>query len=323
MGTPQGALRITGFTKTSSLIYFLLTTGVFAVFCISELRWLNYGNREEGGWWLEWRGARTVGEAYWFREPTMKLGIQLHLWSVIPAGILLPLQFLPIMRRKYMYLHKISGKFLFVALMMGNITAIKIGPRSFGGSFDLQCFVWALSTAITVSIYKAWSGIRNLHIDQHRVWVIRCWAYACSILSLRIWMTPLILSILRFAPNRYHFVKSCSEIAFLYTTRAPEEMALMLTRFPACANLTAGVDTSTYVAVLAGMDARYPEQKAAMFNLVFCSSGVLGFLLNAALAEVYLNYTTDEDERLKKVSVARRKAAGLVPKEPKASSNGT
>lgn len=77
------ALKLTGFTKASSLIYFLLTAVVFSVFCLYQLRGLNYGNDEATGWWLKWRGAPAVGEEYWFREWGMKLGIQLHLWSVI------------------------------------------------------------------------------------------------------------------------------------------------------------------------------------------------------------------------------------------------
>lgn len=89
----------------------------------------------------------------------------------------------------------------------------------------------------------------------------------------------------------------------------------MLARFPTCANLTGGADTSTYVAVPTSLDARYPEQRAAMLGLTFSPAGVLGFLLNAVVAEVYLRYTTVEDERLKKVSIARRRNVKLEPKE--------
>ena len=38
------------------------------------------------------------------------------------AGILLPLQFLPVMRRKFMGLHRWAGRGLFVLLMIGNIS---------------------------------------------------------------------------------------------------------------------------------------------------------------------------------------------------------
>lgn len=38
------------------------------------------------------------------------------------AGMILPLQFLPVMRRKYMYAHKLAGRLLFVLLMAGNIS---------------------------------------------------------------------------------------------------------------------------------------------------------------------------------------------------------
>lgn len=38
------------------------------------------------------------------------------------AGVLLPLQFLPAMRYRYMYLHKVSGRVLLVLLPIGNVS---------------------------------------------------------------------------------------------------------------------------------------------------------------------------------------------------------
>ena len=44
------------------------------------------------------------------------------------AGVLLPLQFLPVMRRRYIYLHKVSGRALFVLLLVGNISKCNSPP---------------------------------------------------------------------------------------------------------------------------------------------------------------------------------------------------
>jgi len=59
--------------------------------------------------------------------------------------------------------------------------AFMIGNRSFGGTLDTQCFVVILASSLTVSIYKAWTSIRELRIDKHRRWVMRTWAYAGSV----------------------------------------------------------------------------------------------------------------------------------------------
>ena len=59
------------------------------------------------------------------------------------------------------------------------------------------------------------------------------------------------------------------------------------------------------------MHRAFPEEKAALLNMIFGVSGWLASVVHLILVEVYLNYTKDEDERLKKVSIVRRKAAGL------------
>lgn len=98
---------------------------------------------------------------------------------------------------------------------------------------------------------------------------------------------------------------------FMYReTSDPGVLSSLYTRYPACTgwNRTQG---DMYVAVNAGLSNGYPEQGAALFNLAFGVSGWLGGIVNILLVEVYLNYSKDEDERLKKVSILRRKAAGL------------
>ncbi len=64
-----------GFTKTSNIVLFFLTAGIFAVFCIVRLPSLNY----EGVW-----GKRIApGEWFWFRQGRYRVGMIIHLWSVL------------------------------------------------------------------------------------------------------------------------------------------------------------------------------------------------------------------------------------------------
>jgi hypothetical protein len=65
----------TGFTKTSNLLLFLLTAGVFAVFSAFHLKFL-----EKSGHWIR---PPSPGESYWFSDGLMRLGMQVHLWSVV------------------------------------------------------------------------------------------------------------------------------------------------------------------------------------------------------------------------------------------------
>ncbi|KAH6669220.1 hypothetical protein B0J14DRAFT_598183 [Halenospora varia] len=330
-------LRLTGFAKTSNLIMFILTVGSFAYFSAYQLTYLRVGDSElsgglngtlggvKGGWGLggekkiRWASPKSAGEVYWFSKAGMlDIGMQVHLWSVVPAGILLPLQFLPIMRRKYMYAHKLAGRLLFILLMIGNVTALMIVKRSFGGTLDTHVFASVLAVANTFSMYKAWSSIRNLHIDQHRAWVLRTWAYACSILSLRIAMYPIVIAYRIFQSTGYKYVHSCAEIIYMYAYKQlpSSSISAMYERYPSCANLTTEVAKSTFVVVNAQMT-QNPEERSGIINLVFGASGVVGFLVNAALVEWYLRSTREEEERLRKYSSMRRKAMGWEKEEVK------
>jgi hypothetical protein len=67
-------LRWTGFTKTSNLVLFILTAGVFAIFCASQFEFMRNG---------QWMKPIAPGEIFWFREGLMYWGFQIHLWSVV------------------------------------------------------------------------------------------------------------------------------------------------------------------------------------------------------------------------------------------------
>ncbi|CAG8974959.1 hypothetical protein HYALB_00007636 [Hymenoscyphus albidus] len=300
--SPPALLRITGFTRRSNLVYFLLTACVFAIFCLRH---------------VNWKKPSIPGEEYWYgREEDwgMKVAIHVHLLCVIPAGMLLPLQFLPVMRKKYIGLHRYSGRLLFVLLIVGNITALRLGPKSVGGTIDTQSLIIVVAIGSTISIFKSWSAIRGLRIDLHRVWAMRTWALIGSILTLRIMLYPLIIGILVLSPNQYHVAKSCAEIIFLYPPHFTNSTAFsdLYQRYPLCRGGNAMEET--FVAVTVTMNRERPEEMAAMFHATFGAAFWLGLAINMLACEIYLHATRDEDEGLKKVSMSKRKALGLEAK---------
>lgn len=85
----------------------------------------------------------------------------------------------------------------------------------------------------------------------------------------------------------------------------------LYTRYPACVGYDKLRMGDVYVIVNAGLHRYFPEERAALLNMIFGVSGWAAILVHVLLIEVYLNYTKAEDERLKKVSTARRRAAGF------------
>lgn len=85
----------------------------------------------------------------------------------------------------------------------------------------------------------------------------------------------------------------------------------MYARYPACVGYDKTSMGDVHVMVNASLHRAFPEQRAALINMVFGVSGWTALVVHILLTEIYLSYTRDEDERLRKVSVLRRKAAGL------------
>lgn len=126
-------------------------------------------------------------------------------------------------------------------------------------------------------------------------------------------MVTLIIGIDAICPNRFHFVLSCEELAYLYRPY-PSRLASLATRYPSCASLGNGTGSAAvFVAVPANL--AQPENRTAISNLVFGASGVVGYIINVFLLEVYFRKTKGESERLRMVSEVRRRAAGLEKKE--------
>jgi hypothetical protein len=70
----QTVLRWTGFTKTSSLILFTFTVGIFSIFSAFQTMSLEEGHPLK---------ADPPGEHFWFGARWMRLAMQAHLYSVI------------------------------------------------------------------------------------------------------------------------------------------------------------------------------------------------------------------------------------------------
>jgi hypothetical protein len=64
---------------------------------------------------------------------------------------------------------------------MQALAALVVSKQAYGRTLTLQVGVPFLAGLIVYSMYKAVTSIRNLHIDQHRAWVLRTWAYAGSV----------------------------------------------------------------------------------------------------------------------------------------------
>ena len=131
-------------------------------------------------------------------------------------------------------------------------------------------------------------------------------------------MIILAISINKLSPNSYKSILPCNEIIYIYqfVTNLSHSSSLS-SRYPACVGLEDSESGSdVYVVVNATLaNGRLPEEKAALMNMIFGVSGWIALLLHILLVEIYLSYSKEEDEKLKKISALRRKTAGHEVKQ--------
>jgi hypothetical protein len=130
---------------------------------------------------------------------------------------------------------------------------------------------------------------------------------------MRVFLTLVALSA-KLSSRSYHTVSTCQELIFMYEGYSlPVED--IYTTYPTCLNFTASIPA--YVVVNADITNQRPEEVASILELSFGTCAWMAMVIHIFVIEWYLRATQDEDERLQKVSMARRRAAGLVDRAGK------
>lgn len=105
----------------------------------------------------------------------------MHLGGILPASILVILQFIPAIRHKMLLFHRINGYGVMLLSLVGVVGAFMIARNTFGGGLDVQTHI-GLSGLIFVScLALAYYNIKRLQIEQHRAWMLRGWVTVCNI----------------------------------------------------------------------------------------------------------------------------------------------
>ncbi|KAI4253168.1 MAG: hypothetical protein LQ352_003852 [Teloschistes flavicans] len=231
----------------------------------------------------------SPGDWYYFREGLYGAAIRIHLFTTIPAGLMMLLQFVPKLRARALDLHRINGYTVIALMSIGNVTALLVMRRSFGGDIAVQSAVVTLAVASQIAMYQAWRNAKMHRIGQHRMWAMRAMIWMACIVSTRVVMPIAVMSLS--AMDNYFFVKSCHELDFIQrqgkTIFSDGSMRPVAELYPEC-----GSDTSTeekWVAVKGKFDLSRPDQVGAALNLTFGMGLWLCFCLHAAALEVYFD----------------------------------
>lgn len=169
-----------GFTKAYNFVLWFIFTGGLLSFTLARLPYLDY-------WGLFCDPEAQVppslhtapGECYFDLRGHTKVGMLLHLSTILPAGILVCFQFVPVIRHRLLLLHRINGYLVLMLSVVSNAGAFMLVRHSFGGEIGTQIFLTVLGVMFLFALLPAYVNIKRLQIEQHRGWMLRAWLYVC------------------------------------------------------------------------------------------------------------------------------------------------
>jgi hypothetical protein len=265
-------------------------------FTLARLPYLNVGGPAPSSF----KNGASPGEWYYLKSGHYRLGITLHLVTILPAGLLVVWQFVPIIRWRFPLFHHVNGYLVMILIILSNIGALMIARRSFGGGLDVQAAIGSLVILSIIAICMSHYNIRRLQIDQHRAWMLRAVFYIGVIITARV--IQLLNSLIITKAKDYYQIQTCGEVASNYGSIPPPRVPAM---YHHCLNATA----DTNVITNANFHGQ-PEQVGASLGLGFGMAMWVGLLLHLVGVEIYLNLTPSESYRLRNVSYERQLEAG-------------
>jgi uncharacterized membrane protein len=262
-------------------------------FCLARLPYLDINH---------FKTHVAPGEWYWYQEGLHRIGIRLHLATILPAGLLMVLQFVPNIRRRAMSLHRINGTVVMVLILVSNVAALMATRRSFGGDIATQAIIGLLAVATTFGIALAYYNIKVFQIDQHRAWTLRTIFYLGVIITTRI-ILP-ISAIITSKINTYNIVMNCGEIESMRGMQYLREV------YPDCI-----VNSALLIHELKVVRATFSngmlEEVAGALRVNFGMALWLATALHAVGVEIYLALTPGEAQRLRMISYRKQMEAGF------------
>ncbi|KAI1178460.1 hypothetical protein F4777DRAFT_575994 [Nemania sp. FL0916] len=292
-----------GFSKGYNFALWFVFCGALFAFSLARLPYLNFWgifcNPNRKG-----PNAAMPGECFYFTQPgRYHVGIIIHLATVLPGSLLAVVQFVPVIRRKFILLHRINGYVVVVLGLLGAASALVIAPQSAGGGLDVHTLVGLLSILFVGSLIMGFINIKRLQLEEHRAWMIRAWALAASIITTRLIL--FIIAIIITYMSNYYLAQPCDKINF---TLKGKDATLAL--YPECAPFFSGENPDQHAVVKAKYGGNIMEIGTAL-NLSFGPAAWLALFIHAFAAELYLRLTPAESDRLRNISYKRQLDAGM------------
>ena len=239
------------------------------------------------------------------KDRRTKIGFALHVFTVLPAGILAVFQFVPAIRHKALLYHRMAGYTAITLMFVANAGAVIMSQEIHGGTIEIRALVGIVALMTTGGLVIAVYNIKKQQLDQHRAWMLRSWFWLGFIVTLRI-LQGIMISILGVWPwARYDTPMPCDQILFVMRQNASR----VYETYPACAPANIGLLTNGMTLVTT--DPSTDIGLVACLYATFIAAGSLALLMHAVGIEIYLSLTPREAQRLREISYERQLERGM------------
>lgn len=179
--TMRKAYHPIGFKKGYNFVLWFIFAGALMGFTLARLQYLDFHGvfcsaGSSGG------NHAAPGECLYYLRGHEKIGIILHLATILPASFLVVFQFIPAIRYKIMIFHRLNGYLVIMLSLLGTVGVLMIARHAFGGTLATQYATGFISIAFVGALVMAYINIKRLQIEQHRAWMLRAWFYVSIVL---------------------------------------------------------------------------------------------------------------------------------------------
>ncbi len=166
-----------GFSKGYNFVLFVIFAGAMIGFCLARGMFFNF-NGIFCSAVAKGTNHGVPGDCFAYHSRLVyQVGIQMHLYTILPGAFLAVFQFVPIIRYKVILFHRINGYLVITLALFATTGALMIARVSFGGGIEIQVVVGLLAILFVSSLSLAYYNIKRLQIEQHRAWMLRAWFY--------------------------------------------------------------------------------------------------------------------------------------------------
>uniref|UniRef100_A0A0W0FBL9 Uncharacterized protein n=1 Tax=Moniliophthora roreri TaxID=221103 RepID=A0A0W0FBL9_MONRR len=263
-----------GFRENYSLVLLVIFGGALLGFCLARSPTMDGAKM---------RTLTIPGEFFWFEMPLYLYNYIIHIYLTTVGGLLVGIQFIPTIRRKYVTLHRLNGYLVIATLIVGNVSGGIISRRSFGGEINAQASYYLLAIMTIVPLIIGYYYVKR-DTRLHRKWMLRGVVYFSTVITGRLagLAARKIISII----GSYYSLWRCDEILFVL-----KDLATLTQQFPQCPTLGDSLsDPSLYVPVHASVD----EGKLGKASAARVTQGMVlwvATLIHVVGVEIYLRKT--------------------------------